>query len=358
MMSSWRTIAVLSVLGLAAVGAGLGSSRWAAGSAHASPAHDPTSGLHLVAAPGLVEPIGEEREIGSQVIGIIREMRVEENDKVVAGQIIAVVDNAEQAARLASARAELAQRRAELDRVVNGARAEERREARAAVKETEANSDLARREFERRVPLTKSGTSTQAALDQATSALNATEARRVITAERLAMMEAGARIEDIEAARALVGLAEANVALAEALLEKTFIRSPVTGSVLRRYRAAGEAVGNMPPTPIAVVGDLSRLRVRAEVDETDVGRVAAGQRVEVTADAYPNRRFGGTVYRVSSRLGGKGVQTGRPADRVDTKVLQVLIDLDVGTTLPIGLRVDVFFTGGSTTQNAPREGSN
>ena len=99
------------------------------------------------------------------------------------------------------------------------------------------------------MPLTRSGTSTQAALDQATSALNATEARRAITAERLAMMEAGSRIEDIEAARALVGLAEANVALAEALLEKTFIRSPVTGSVLRRYRAAGEAVGNMPPTP-------------------------------------------------------------------------------------------------------------
>jgi len=55
-------------------------------------------------------------------------------------------------------------------------------------------------------------------------------------------MEAGSRIEDIEAARARVGLADANVALADALLDKTFIRSPVTGSVLRRYRAAGEAV--------------------------------------------------------------------------------------------------------------------
>jgi HlyD family secretion protein len=358
MKCSWRSVAGLAALGLLAVGPYLGSNQWAAESARASPAHDPTPGYHLVAAPGLVEPIGEEREIGSQVIGIIREMRVEENDKVVAGQIIAVVDNAEQIARLASARAELAQRTAELDRVVHGARTEERREAVAAVKETEANFDLARREYERRVPLTRSGTSTQAALDQATSTLNATEARRAITAERLAMMEAGSRIEDLEAARAQVALAEANVALAEALLEKTFIHSPVTGSVLRRYRAAGEAVGNMPPTAIAVVGDLSRLRVRAEVDETDVGRVAAGQRVEVTADAYPNRRFGGTVYRVSSRLGGKTVQTGRPAERADTKVLQVLIDLDVGITLPIGLRVDAFFKDASANQNGPREGAN
>jgi HlyD family secretion protein len=299
----------------------------------------------MVAAPGLVEPTGEEREIGSQVIGVIREMRVEENDEVVAGQIIAVVDNAEQLARLASARAELALRQAELDRAVNGPRAEERREARAAVSEAEANLDLARREFERKMPLTKSGASTQAALDQARSNLNATDARRAVMAERLALTEAGSRAEDIAAARAQVGLAEANVALADALLDKTFIRSPVAGTILRRYRVAGEAVTNVPPTPIAIVGDLRGLRVRAEVDETDVGRVAAGQRVEVTADAFPNRRFGGTVFRVSLRLGGKVVQTGRPADRVDTKVLQVLIDLDAEARLPVGLRVDAYFAG-------------
>ncbi len=345
MKSSWRSVVILVALGLLAFGAHLESARWIAESAQASPARDPMPGRHMVAAPGLVEPIGEEREIGSQVIGIIREMRVEENDQVVAGQIIAVVDNNEQQARVESARAQLALRNAELDRVTNGARAEERREARAAVAEAEANLDLARREYERKVPLAKSGASTQAALDQATSALNATEAHHSVMSERLGVMEAGSRIEDIEAARAQVGLAEADVALAEALLDKTFIRAPVTGSVLRRYRAAGEAVGNMPPTPIAVVGDLSRLRVRAEVDETDIGRITAGQRVEVTADAYPDRKFGGTVFRVSSRLGGKAVQTGRPADKVDTKVLQVLIDLDLGTALPIGLRVDAYFVG-------------
>jgi HlyD family secretion protein len=349
-----RSIVCLAAFGLAAIGIYLGSAEWAARFAQASPAHDPLPGHHMVAAPGLVEPIGEEREIGSQVIGIIREMRVEENDKVVAGEIIAVVDNNEQLARLASARAELGQRKAELERVINGARAEERREARAAVAETEANLDLARREYDRKVPLVRSGASTQAALDQATSTLNAIEAHRVVMSERLAVMETGSRIEDIEAARALVGLADANVALADALLDKTFIRSPVTGSVLRRYRAAGEAVGNMPPTPVAVVGDLSRLRVRAEVDETDVGRVTVGQRVEVAADAYPDQKFGGTVFRVSSRLGGKAVQTGRPADKVDAKVLQVLIDLDPGTTLAIGLRVDAYFQGG-VTQGNPRE---
>jgi HlyD family secretion protein len=290
---------------------------------------------YLAAAPGLVEPISEEREIGSQVIGIISEMRVEENDQVVEGQIIAVVDNAEQVARLASSRAELALRQAELERSVNGARAEERREARAALMEAEANLQLARAEYQRRLPLTKSGVSSQASLDSATSNQNATEARRNVMAERLAVLEAGSRKEDIAAARAQVSLAEADVALAEALLDKTLIRSPVVGTVLRRVRIAGEAVTNMPPTSIAIVGNLRGLRVRAEVDETDVSQVTVGQRVEVTADAFPGQKFGGTVYRISSRMGAKQVPTGRPTDRLDIKVLQVLIDLDAGASLPI-----------------------
>jgi HlyD family secretion protein len=350
MKTSWYAIALLVALGSMAIAARLGSSTRAPMFVQASPARDPTRGRH--AAPGVVEPVGEEREIGSQVIGIIREMRIEENDEVHEGQIIAVVDNADQVARLASARAELALRQAELERVVSGARAEERREARAALTEAEASLDLARRDYNRRLPLAKSGVSPEAALDRARSALNAAEARRAIMAERLAILESGSRAEDVAAAHARVGLAEADVALAEALLDKTFIRSPVTGTVLRQDRTVGEAVTNMPPIPIAVVGDLRGLRVRAEIDEIDVGWVAVGQRVEVTADAFPGRKFGGTVYRVSSRMGAKQVQTGRQADRVDTKVLQVLINLDAGIRLPIGLRVDAYFLGGSAAAQA------
>jgi HlyD family secretion protein len=350
MKTSWYAIALLAALGSMAITARWGSSPRAPMFVQASPTRDPTLGHH--AAPGVVEPVGEEREIGSQVIGLIREMRIEENDEVREGQIIAVVDNADQVARLASARAELALRQAELERVVNGPRTEERREARAALTEAEASLDFARRDYDRRLPLAKSGVSPEAALDRARSNLNAAEARRAVMADRLALLESGARAEDVAAARASVGLAKANVALAEALLDKTFIRSPVTGTVLRRDRTVGETVTNMPPTPIAMVGDVRGLRIRAEVDEIDVGWVAVGQRVEVTADAFPGRKFGGTVYRVSSRMGAKQVQTGRQADRVDTKVLQVLIDLDAGIGLPIGLRVDAYFLGGSAAAQA------
>jgi HlyD family secretion protein len=297
---------------------------------------------YTVAAPGLVEPAGEEHLVASQVIGVIKEMRVEENNVVEASQVIAVVENSEQVARLASARAVLALRKAELDKALNGARPEEVRQARAALAEVQANLDLARRDFDRKQPLAQSGTASEAMLDLARSTFNAAEARKATAAERLALLEAGTRAEDIAAARALVASAEADVALAESLLDKTLIRSPGAGTVLRRLRVAGEAVTNVDPTHIAIVGDVRKLRVRAEVDETDVARVAAGQRVEITADAYPDGRFGGTVFRVSQRFGAKAVSTGRPAEKVDMKVLQVLIDLDPEVKLPVGLRVDAF----------------
>ena len=346
MGTSLRAVALLAAIVLPAGWFFLGSPAPLRTLAPASLARDLTPDHRIAAAPGLVEPVAEEREISSQVVGVIREMRVDENQEVALGQIIAAVDNTEQVARLASARAQLALRQAELERIVHGARPEERREARAELTEADASLDLARREYERRLPLTKSGASPQTVLDQATSNFNASKARRAVVAEKLALIESGARAEDVTAARAQVRLAEADVALAEALLEKTFIRSPIAGTMLRRVRDVGEAVTNMPPSAVAIVGDLSRLRVRAEVDETDFSKVTVGQRVEVTADALRGQKFDGTVYRISSRMGAKQVQTGRPGDRTDTKVLQVLIDLDSAVRLPVGLRVDAYFLGG------------
>ncbi len=300
-------------------------------------------GSYAAAAPGVVEPWGEERQVASQVIGVIAKMLVEENDKVAADQPIAIVENSEQAARLAEARANLADAQAQLDKTINGARAEERREAVDQLAELDAELKLAQLDYDRKKPLVDHGAATQAALDQADSTLHSLKMRRAVMAEKLAIIQTGARAEDIAIARAAVARAKAEAELAQAELDKFTIRSPIAGIVLRKQRNAGESVTNFDPTPIAIVGDLSRLRVRAEVDETDIGRIAVGQRVEVAADAFPGKRFGGTVARIAERLGAKKIETGRPAEKIDMKVLQSLIDLDPEVKLPAGLRVDVFF---------------
>jgi HlyD family secretion protein len=313
----------------------------------------PVVASYVAVAPGLIEPLNEEREVAAEATGILKEVHIDENDEVAAGEIIAVVNNAEQAARLESARAELALRQAELDRTINGARPEQRREARAALSEAQAALDFSRREYDRRLPLVKSGVSPKAALDKALSDFNVAKARAQEAAEKLAAIEAGSRKEDLAAAKAQVSLARANVTLASALLEKTQIRSPISGIVLRRMRLPGESVSATPPTPIAIVGNINGLQVRAEVDETDAARVKVGQRVEVLADAFPGKKFGGTVYRVASRMGAKQIQTGRPIDKLDAKILQTFIQLDPSVKAPIGLRVDAYFLTPPAASPAP-----
>ena len=67
-----------------------------------------------------------------------------------------------------------------------------------------------------------------------------------------------------------------------------------------------------------------------------------GQRAYVTADAYANKKFWGHVVRVGEELGRKNVRTDEPTERVDTKILETLVQLDSGADLPVGLRVDAF----------------
>ena len=82
--------------------------------------------------------------------------------------------------------------------------------------------------------------------------------------------------------------------------------------------------------------------MRVEVDETEVSKVRPGQKAYVTADAFGNQKFWGRVVRVGEQLGRKNIRTDEPTERVDTKILETLVELNDGVQLPMGLRVDAF----------------
>jgi hypothetical protein len=90
------------------------------------------------------------------------------------------------------------------------------------------------------------------------------------------------------------------------------------------------------------MADDAVLRVRLDVDETDVSKLKVGQRAYVTAEAYGDHKFWGTVVRVGRILGKKNIRTDEPSEHVDTKILETLVELDRGERLPLGLRVDSF----------------
>jgi HlyD family secretion protein len=313
----------------------------------------------LVAAPGLVEPISGTRQLAATVVGRITSMPVDEGDRVKAGQVVAEIDNADLRAQLAAAKAAVEARQSELQRLQAGAREQERREAEASVAEAQAETNLTRLTYQRREALGAKSIVSKESVDQARADRDAAMAREALQAERLALLVAPPRAEDVAIAEANLTSARAHVDEISAQLDKTIIRSPIDGVVLRRYRRAGESVTNLPPTPIVDVGDISRLRVRADLDESDVGHVTLGEGAWITADAFGSQRFHGVVTKVGDALGPKTFRTDQPGERLDTKVLEVRIALDAGVRLPVGLRVDVVFdpSAKKTAETAPlREG--
>jgi multidrug resistance efflux pump len=308
-----------------------------------APAAVAAGDVGLIVGPGRVEPISEEIAVSGEVPGRLRAVHVDEGARAPRGQVLAEVEPAEYRARLAAARAALAIARAEEARLVNGARREEREEARAAAAQAREVARQAAAERRRREALFADGAVAREELERAVRDERVAAAREVEQQERARLVDAAARADERARARAAIQLAEAQVSEAAVLLERTQVRSPVDGVVLRRHLRTGESLAVLPvPSPIVTLADVSALRVRADVDEADIGGLRAGAEAWVTADAYGTRRFPGRVVRVGAMVGRANVRTDRPAERIDHKVLETLILLDPPARLPIGLRVDAF----------------
>lgn len=300
-----------------------------------------TSEPAFVVAAGRVEPLGEEIKLGAELDGKLERVLVEEGAEVRRGQVLAVLRNADFAARVATARAALAARQATLERLATGARGEEKLEAEALVREAEAELSASRAERDRRSQLLHRGAVSRSEYDLTDRDASKAQARLDAARQRLALVQRQTRVEDLHRAEAEVAQAAAMVAEAEAALDKTFIRSPVAGRVLRRYKQQGESV-TAGETGVFSVGDFRALRVRVDVDERDVARLRLGQPAWVRAEAYGDRKFTGKVVEIGQALGRKNVRTGEPTERVDTKILETLVELDPGQPLPVGLRVDAW----------------
>jgi HlyD family secretion protein len=294
----------------------------------------------LIAAPGRVEAVSEEIRVSSELSGRLKRVYVEEGDRVQRGQVLAEIENDDYRARVAAAEAELAQREAELRRTVNGARTQERREAEASMRAAEAVLDNSKSEAERRRGLADRSVISRDEADRYERAYLVARAQYEQAAQHFALIDAEAREEDRAHAEASAASARARLAEARAYLEKSYIRAPINGVILRKLRHDGESVSTQFDSPVITMADDSVLRVRLDVDESDVSTLQVGQRAYATAEAYGTHKFWGRVIRVGRVLGKKNVRTDEPSEHVDTKILETLVELDPGQALPLGLRVD------------------
>ena len=298
----------------------------------------------MIAGPGRVEPASEDIKIGSELSGRLKAVYVEEGDPIHRDQVLAELENADYRAQVESARANVIAKEATLRKVVNGARRQERDQAWSSVNEAKAVMENAQSELRRRKELFSAGVVSREELERYAREADVAVARYDAAVEQHALVDDHAREEDRSFAEADLKLAEGQLADAQARYQKTFIRSSIDGSVLRKHHRSGESVSNSStaPDPILTIGDRKTLRVRVDVDETDVSKVNVGQRAYVTADAFGKQKFFGHVIRVGQQLGPKNVRTDEPTEKVDTKILETLVELDPGSQLPDGLRVDAF----------------
>ncbi|MFA6318178.1 MAG: efflux RND transporter periplasmic adaptor subunit [Elusimicrobiota bacterium] len=150
-----------------------------------------------------------------------------------------------------------------------------------------------------------------------------------------------ASAQELDDADAAHRLASARVEKARAALEERTVTAPFEGRVLKTYLEDGETADPYSRQPLFMIGDDRKLRVTAEVDELDIGRLAEGGPAQVLPDAYPGEVFPGRVARVGRMLGRKSLSSEDPAERMDAKVLEVEVELEPSERLKRGLSVQV-----------------
>src|SRR5262249_31247712 len=154
----------------------------------------------------------------------------------------------------------------------NGARRQERDEAWSSVNEAKAVTENAQSELNRRQELFSAGVVSREELERYAREADVAKAKYDAVVQHPALVDDSAREEDRAFAEADLKLAQGQLAEAEARYAKTFIRSPIDGEVLRKHHRNGESVSNSStvPDPVLTIGDRNTLRVRVDVDETDV----------------------------------------------------------------------------------------
>jgi len=308
----------------------------------------------VFAAPGRVEGASDVIEVGAGIDGIIKAVPVEAGQHVEAGVVLAILDCDELTAASSAARDEMEATTQSRARRLRGSRDEERNVAAAETAAAQAVLEQTRARHDRFERLAADDTPivSRAEIDRARRDLRVAEESLKAAIENEHLVNAPPLREEIERHNALVRAARWRFKAASARVGKCVVTAPHSGTVLQLHLSPGEQVSLAFPRPIVSFADTTRLRIRAEVDERDIGRLELGQRARVTSDALDGETLAGHVVEIAAMMGRKKIRTGDPSEKSDRDVLEALIELDDDADsrrLVVGLRVTASFLGAGVT---------
>lgn len=266
-------------------------------------------------ANGRIDVEGGLIQVAARRGGVVREVLVQEGDRVVAGQILARQEDDEARLALQSAAADVAQ-------------------AESQARLIQVDIRTAQREHDRLQQLVATNFVAAQRMDQARDAIAQAQAR-------LASQQAA-----VQTARARRDQAAYNV-------ELTVIRAPQAGRIVRRYANPGAGASTLNvSTMFDLEPDAPRI-ARAEIVESDIPNINAGQAVEITPEGDPSKVYVGTVLRRAAVFGARKLASDDPSQRSDERVVEVVVTVGDAPLL-IGQRVLVKFMKPGETAGAPR----
>ncbi|HXI99741.1 MAG TPA: efflux RND transporter periplasmic adaptor subunit [Micropepsaceae bacterium] len=270
-----------------------------------------------VNATGTLQP-QDQVDVGAEISGRVDSVKVDYNDRVKRGQVLAIINTDQLRAQLAQAQASMNANRAN---VVNNE---------ATVRETLDHRDRARSLVAHGGISTQDAETAEAAYDRA--------------------------VASVAKAKADVENASAQVSMYQTQIDKAVVRSPIDGVVLDRKVSTGQTVAATFQTPVlfTLASDLSVMQLQVDVDEADIGLVKEGQTATFSVDAYPQRRFDAKLISLrNSPKTANGVVTYQGVLTVDNSAMLLRPGLTATVDILVSNTKDVLLVPNGALRFAP-----
>lgn len=265
-------------------------------------------------AAGKVDIEGGLVDVAARAPGIVKEVLVQEGDKVVEGQVLARQEDDDSRLSRNRVAAQLQQAEAQLPIL-------------------EVQLDAAIREEARLKRLTSEDAASTQAYEQ--------------SQDRTKQLEA-----QVAAQRTSISLVRAQLAEANYQVELHTIRAPADGTIVRRYANPGSGASTFSVTAMFQLQPNALRIVRAEVEERSINSVKVGQKVEIVPESDQTAAYPGEVIRIAGVMGARKLRSDDPSERADERVVEVVVDAASAPVL-VGQRVLAKFLKEGATSEAP-----
>jgi len=312
-----------------------------------------------ISGTGLVEARAENISLGTPVAGVILEVCVSSDqlgERVTAGTPLFRVDDRHLRSQLKILQANMKLAEAQLERLEQMPRPEEVPPSEAKVKVADANRTRLKDLLDRGEQLLGKNVMSQEEFTSRRFSFVAADQQWQQASAEHAMLLAGAWTPDKAVSQASLESARAEVENVQNEIERCLVRAPVDGQILKIDVRPGEYVNAAASKALILLGDLDRLRVRVDVDERDIGRLNTAGRAIATPRGASDQQLKLEFVRVEPYVIPKKAFTGDNTERIDTRVLQILYEIEHHEPrVYVGQQLDVSIECQSGTSSEPFE---